>query len=57
MYLIDIALLMSCSKYQFSVPRKSYIFAMIARIPLSDKGMDDLRAKSSNLGVNCTDIH
>ena len=52
MYLIGIALFMSCS-----VPRKSYIFAIISRIPLSDIGMDDLRAGSSNLGVYCTDIH
>ena len=57
MYLIGIALLMSCSEYQCSVPRKSYIFALDSKIPLSDTEMDDLRAKSSNLGVNCTYIH
>ena len=52
MYLIGIALLMiSCSEYQCFVPRKSCIFALISRIPLSDI------AKSSNLGVNCIDIH
>ena len=56
MYLIGIALLMSCSKYQCSVPRKSFIFALISRIPLSDTGMDNLRSKSSNLGLNCTNI-
>ena len=37
--------------------RKSCIFAMISRIPLSGTEMDDLRAKSSHLGVNWTDIH
>ena len=57
MYLIGIALLMSCSEYQYSVPRKSCIFALISRIPLRDTEMDDLRAKSSSLGVNFTDIH
>ena len=57
MYLIGIVLLMSCSEYQCSLPRKSYIFALVSKIPLSDTGMDDLRAKSSNFGVNCTDIH
>ena len=57
MYLIGIALLMRCSKYQCSVPIKGCIFALISRIPLSDTRMDDLRVKSSNLGVNCTDIH
>ena len=38
-------------------PRKSCICVLISRIPLSDMGMDDLRVKSSNLGVHCTDIH
>ena len=42
---------MTCSKYHCSVPRKSCICAMIFRIPLSDTRMDDLRAKSSDLGV------
>ena len=56
MYLIGIALLMSCFEYQCSVPRKSCIFALISRIPLDDTEMDDLRAKNSNLGVNRTDI-
>ena len=57
MYLIGIALLLSCSEYQCSLPRKSCIFALISRIALSDTGMDDLRARSSSLGVNCIDIH
>ena len=56
-YLIGIALLMSYSEYLCSITRKSCIFSLISKIPLSDTGMDDLRAKSSNLGVNCTDIH
>ena len=55
--LIGIALLMRCSEYQCSVPRKNCICALISRIPLSDTRMDDLRAKSSHLGVNCIDIH
>ena len=57
MYLIGIALLLSYFEYQCSLPRKSCVFALISRIPLSDTGMDDLRARSSNLGVNCIDIH
>ena len=57
MYLIGITLLMSYSEYQYSVPKKSCIIALISRIPLSDTRMDDLRTKSSNLGVNCTDIN
>ena len=57
MYLIGIALLMSYSEYQCYVPKKSCIFALISKISLSDIGMDDLRAKSSNLGVNCTNTH
>ena len=44
---------MSCSEYQCSVPKKSCIYALISRIPLSDTGMDDLRAKNSDLGVHC----
>ena len=55
--LIVISLLLSCSEYQFSIPRKSCICSLISRIPLSDTKMDDLRVKSSQLGVYCTDIH
>ena len=55
--LIGITLLMSYSEYQCFVPIKSCICALISRIPLSDTGMDDLRAKSNHLGVNCIDIH
>ena len=55
--LIGIALTMSCSEYKCSIPRKSCIYVMISRIPLSGIGMDDLRAKSNHLGVHCTDIH
>ena len=47
---------MSCSEYQCFVPRKSCIRALISRIPLSDIEMDYLRARNSDLGVNCTDI-
>ena len=47
---------MSCSKYQCSVPRKSYIRALISKIPLIDTKMDYLRERSSDLGVHCTDI-
>ena len=47
---------MSCSIYQCFIPRKSCIYALISRIPLSDTEMDYLRAKSSDLGVNCIDI-
>ena len=47
---------MSCSEYQCSIPRKSCIRALISRIPLSDTKMDNLRARSSDLGVNSTDI-
>ena len=43
---------MSCSIYQCSIPKKSYIYALISRIPLSDIEIDYLRAKSSDLGVN-----
>ena len=50
-------LVMSCSEYQCSVPIKSCIYALIFRIPLSDIGIDDLRAKSSDLGVHCSDIY
>ena len=49
MYLIGIALLMSYSEYLCFVPRKSCIFTLISKIPLSNTVMDDLRAKSSNL--------
>ena len=55
--LIGIALTMSCSKYQCSIPKKSCICALISRTPLSDIGMDDLRVKSSHFGVHCIDIH
>ena len=55
--LFGIALTMSCSEYKCSIPRKSYICVMISRIPLSDIGMDDLREKSSHLGVYHIDIH
>ena len=48
---------MICSEYQRFIPRKSCIYAMISRIPLSDIEMDDLRAKNSDLRVYCTDIH
>ena len=47
---------MNCSVYQCFIPRKSYVFALISRIPLSDTEMDYLRARSSDLGVNCNDI-
>ena len=47
---------MSCSVYQCFIPRKSCIFAMISRIPLSDTEMGYLRRRSSDLGVNCNDI-
>ena len=46
----------SCFEYQCSVPRKSCTHALISKIPLSDIAMDNLRARSSDLGVNCTDI-
>ena len=55
--LISIALSLSCSEYQFSILRKSCICALISKIPLSDTGMDDLRVKSSHLGVYYTNIH
>ena len=42
MYLIGIALLLSCYEYQCSLIRKSCIFALISRFLLSDVGMDDL---------------
>ena len=54
--LISTALVMSCSEYQCYVPRNRYIHALISRIPLSDIEMDYLRARSSDLGVICTDI-
>ena len=47
---------MSCFVYQCFIPRKSCIFSLISRIPLSDTKMDYLRARSSDLGVNCNDI-
>ena len=49
--LIGIALTLSCSEYQFSIPKNSCICALISRIPLIDTGMDDLRVKSSHLGI------
>ena len=55
--LIGTALVMSCSVYQCFIPRKSCIYAMISRIPLSYTEMDHLRVKSNNLGVNCRDIN
>ena len=55
--LIGIALAMCYSEYHHLIPRKSCVYVLISRIPLSDTGMDDLRAKSGNLGVYCTDIH
>ena len=55
--LIGTDLIMSCFEYQISVPKKSCIYGLISRIPLSDTGMDDLRAKSSDLGVHCTVIN
>ena len=54
--LIGIALVMSCFEYQCYVPRKSCIRALNSKIPLSDIVMDNLRARSSDLGVNCIDI-
>ena len=45
-----------CSKYQWFIPRKSCILVLISRIPVSDIEMDDLRIKSSHLGVYFTDI-
>ena len=39
-----------------SVPIKNCIPALISKIPLSDKEMDYLRVRSSDLGVNCTNI-
>ena len=47
---------MSYSVYQCFIFRKSRIFALISRIPLSNTEMDCLRARSSDLGVNCNDI-
>ena len=47
---------MSCSVYQCFIPRKSCICALSSKIPLSDTRMDDLRAKSSDLWVYCTNI-
>ena len=47
---------MSCSEYQFSMLRKRCICALISKITLSDIEMDYLRAKNSDLGVNCIDI-
>ena len=55
--LIGTDLVTSCSEYQVFVPWKSFICVLISRIPLSDIGMDDLREKSSDLGVHCIDIH
>ena len=47
---------MRYSEYQCSVPKKSCIRALISRIPLSDTEMDYMRVRSSDLGVNYTDI-
>ena len=52
--LIGIALTMSFSEYQCSIAKKGCICALISRIPLSNTLIDDLRAKSSHLGVYCT---
>ena len=46
---------MICSIYQCFIPRKSCIFALIFTIPLSETGMDYLRARSSDLGINFKD--
>ena len=45
-----------CFEYQWFIPRKSCILVQISRIPLSDTEMDDLRTKSSHLGVYFIDI-
>ena len=42
-YLIGIALIMSCSIYQLFLPKKSCIYALISRIPLTNTKMDSLR--------------
>ena len=34
--IIGIVLIKNCSKYQWSIPKKGYIYAMISSIPLSD---------------------
>ena len=47
---------MSCFVYRCFLPRKSCIFALISRIPLSDIDIDYLRARSNDLGVNCNDV-
>ena len=47
---------MSCSVYQCFIPRKSCIFSSISRIPMSDIEIGYLRARSSDLVVNCNDI-
>ena len=47
---------MSYSEYQCSLTRKNCIRALISRIPFSDIEMDYLRARSSDLGVNCIDV-
>ena len=49
--LICIVLVMSYSEYQCSIPRKSYIYALVSRISLSDIEMDYLRTRNNNLGV------
>ena len=41
---------MSCFECECSIPGKRCICALISRIPLSDTRMDNLRAKSSDLG-------
>ena len=55
--LIGIALAMCFSEYQRLVPRKSCVYVLISKIPLSGIRMNDLRAKGNNLGVHCIDIH
>ena len=55
-YLIGIAFTIIYLEYQCSILKKSCIYALIFWIPLSDIGIKDLRAKSSHLGVYCTNI-
>ena len=56
MDLVGIVLELCSSEYQSLIPRKSCIIVLISRIPLSDTEMDDLRTKSSHLGVYFIDI-
>ena len=53
---IDNARLLSCSEYQWSIPRMSCVLVLIFRIALSDTEMDYLRAKRSHLRVYFIDI-